>query len=250
MELNWSTFLLEIINFLVLVWILKHFFYKPVLNVIAVRQADILGKLTDASQLEVAARLLETQYKNRLSEWENEKHLARQTLHDEINRERLRLLDEVQEAIEQEREKSKTQDQRRLQRLSDDAERKSLEQSASFVARLLSRLSSPELEVRIAQLVLEDLETIPDANIRLIRREWDQSENPIEICSVYPIDKTLQQEFEISLGKLLQRQLKLEFKQVPALISGIRITTGSWLFEASIANELKSFFQQSTYETQ
>jgi len=41
MELNWSTFLLEIINFLILVWILKHFFYKPILDVIAHRRADI-----------------------------------------------------------------------------------------------------------------------------------------------------------------------------------------------------------------
>jgi F-type H+-transporting ATPase subunit b len=34
-ELNWTTFVLEILNFLVLVWLLKHFFYQPVKGVIA-----------------------------------------------------------------------------------------------------------------------------------------------------------------------------------------------------------------------
>ena len=37
MQLNWSTFVLEIINFLILVWVLKRFLYKPVLAAIAQR---------------------------------------------------------------------------------------------------------------------------------------------------------------------------------------------------------------------
>jgi len=49
LELSWSTFLLEIINFLVLVWILKHFLYKPVLDVIARRRSGIEKTLADAA---------------------------------------------------------------------------------------------------------------------------------------------------------------------------------------------------------
>ena len=37
MEINWTTFVLEIVNFLILVWLLKHFFYRPVLAVVARR---------------------------------------------------------------------------------------------------------------------------------------------------------------------------------------------------------------------
>ena len=41
MELSGSTFVLEIINFLILVWILKRFLYKPVLGVIAKRRKSM-----------------------------------------------------------------------------------------------------------------------------------------------------------------------------------------------------------------
>ena len=51
MELNWSTFILEIINFLVLIWILKRFLYKPVLDVIARRRAGIEKTLSDAREM-------------------------------------------------------------------------------------------------------------------------------------------------------------------------------------------------------
>ncbi len=43
MELNWSTLLLEIVNFLVLVWILKRFLYRPVLQVIEERRSRHRG---------------------------------------------------------------------------------------------------------------------------------------------------------------------------------------------------------------
>ena len=51
MELNWSTFVLEILNFLVLVWILKRFLYKPVLAVIARRREGIEKSLAEARSL-------------------------------------------------------------------------------------------------------------------------------------------------------------------------------------------------------
>ena len=41
MQLDWSTFILEILNFLILVWILKRFLYKPILTMIAERKAAI-----------------------------------------------------------------------------------------------------------------------------------------------------------------------------------------------------------------
>ena len=45
MEFGWSTFLLEIINFLVLVWLLHRFFYRPVLDIVAERQRQIESSL-------------------------------------------------------------------------------------------------------------------------------------------------------------------------------------------------------------
>ena len=58
MELSWPTFFLEIINFLVLVWILKRFLYKPVLEAVAHRKAVIDKTLADANAKEAGAQAL------------------------------------------------------------------------------------------------------------------------------------------------------------------------------------------------
>ena len=39
MQFDWTTFVLEVLNFLVLLWILKRFLYQPVLDVLDARQA-------------------------------------------------------------------------------------------------------------------------------------------------------------------------------------------------------------------
>lgn len=37
MKINWFTVIAQVINFLILVWLLRRFLYKPVLNAIAER---------------------------------------------------------------------------------------------------------------------------------------------------------------------------------------------------------------------
>ena len=50
MQFDWTTFALEIVNFLVLVWILRRFLYRPVTDVIARRAAEVEHRLTGAHE--------------------------------------------------------------------------------------------------------------------------------------------------------------------------------------------------------
>ncbi|MFM8331458.1 MAG: F0F1 ATP synthase subunit B, partial [Candidatus Methylumidiphilus sp.] len=90
-EINPSTFLLEILNFLVLLWILKRFLYRPVLDTVARRQAAIAQTLAAAQTMQTEAQALQAQYENRLSQWGAERDAARASLRQEIAVERERL---------------------------------------------------------------------------------------------------------------------------------------------------------------
>ena len=73
MELSWSTLLLEIINFLILIWILKYFFYTPIQKTISDRKKMVQDKLEHAEKLHNEAQELQLKYDNRLTEWQLEK---------------------------------------------------------------------------------------------------------------------------------------------------------------------------------
>jgi len=244
-ELNWSTFTLEIINFLVLLWILKHFFYKPVLNVISTRQANIVEKIDSTLEKEKAAKTLIEQYNNRLHVWQKEKQEAQQALQDEIAHKRSELLKKMHDSMEAERQKLAAQEQERLQNFSRNIEAKAFEHAAIFASKLLSRLASAELEARIAHLVLEDLASLPLEQMQALRESFDQSQKSVEIQSAYALSEALRDKFKHSLSSLLKSEIAIETKQEPGLISGLRITIGTWRFEASLAEELKMFRQLS-----
>src|SRR6516162_4211400 len=56
MNLDWSTIALQTINFAVLVWLLQHFLYKPVLRMIDTRKADIEQHYANAKAAEHEAK--------------------------------------------------------------------------------------------------------------------------------------------------------------------------------------------------
>jgi F-type H+-transporting ATPase subunit b len=242
-ELNWSTFILEIINFLVLVWILKHFFYKPVLNIIARRKADIDNTLTQAKDLHTEAEALRHQYEHRLQDWEQEKQLARDELRTEINQERARLMQELQQSLEQERKKIEVSNQQRLQATINKAEETSLAHSAQFATRLLESVSGPEVEGHLLTLLIDELKQLPAGRLDMLRASWGEAPSEIHIVSAFPLSENPRQSLEQVLRDITQLNLPFQYEQDKALLAGLRISIGAWVLGINLQDELKGFVE-------
>lgn len=249
MELSWTTFVLEIINFLVLVWILKRFLYKPVLNIIAKRQNDIEQSLTQAAQQTETALQLQQQYENRLADWEQQKQQQQNTLNAELEAERSRLLSNVQEELEQEREKSRITEQR----LRDDTQQRlehiALENATYFTAKLLTKLSGPELETQIIDVLLEQLADLPEQRIAALRASCTGEATEAVVSSAYPVSESKQQQIQQGVNALVSCKIPIRYEQDNDLIAGIRLTIGAWVLQANIADELKGFAEFADVST-
>jgi hypothetical protein len=81
MPFDWATFGLEILNFLVLVWLLARFLYRPIIGAIARRKAEIADTVAVAQAKEAEAHALARQYEERLASWEREKAQACRTFY-------------------------------------------------------------------------------------------------------------------------------------------------------------------------
>ncbi len=241
MELNWSTFILEIINFLILLWILKHFFYKPILNIIARRQAGIEKNLADAKSLHITAEALQSQYNNRLVIWEQEKQSAHLALNEEVEVARIQQMAALQTSLEKEREKRLIieQHQQETERL--QIERSALTQGAQFATQLLSATASPELERDLCHLLLKELETLPPEQLSTLQAASNKTVDKIKITSAHPLDDSMRQALEQSLSALLITPGSFHYTQDSALLAGLRINIGAWVLHTNLQDELKGF---------
>lgn len=245
MEFSWSTFIFEIINFLILVLILKYFLYKPVLKIIAERKAGIQKDLDDAQTMRDESLKLQQQYGTRLQDWQQEKEQSRNKLHEEIVSERERLMQELNLALQQEKQKAEVIKQRQLKESSKIAQQLALRQGARFAAALLSRLASPELESHLFELLLQDLAALPEGRQEFLRST--DVEQEIIIISGYELTHSKREKLEETLYQLIETRLKYRYQTDPQLLAGLRIVFGPWILHANLQDELQ-FFTESVHD--
>jgi len=248
MELDWSTFILEIVNFLVLIWLLAHFFYKPVMKIIAERKQDIQDTLDKAESMHTEAESLKSQYENRLEDWEKEKAAARDELHVKLDEERKKAMEDLARAVEQQREREKVLVQRERDNTLAEAERQAISQSLSFGARFLERLAGPELEATLVRLVGEDLNHASPEQTGVLQEAYSGSNGRARVTSVWPLDEPGKTTIRTALSNIVGQDLEFDFELDPSLVAGICIDIGSWKVEANIKAELKYFGEMHFHE--
>jgi F-type H+-transporting ATPase subunit b len=239
MEFEWTTFFLEILNFLVLLWLLQRFLYKPVQAVIARRRADIEQQLAVARTIQDQAEALRLQYENRLADWEREKEQTRLQLIEALAQEESRRREQMQQALAQEQEKARALENRRRQELLEQLGQQAVALGARFVARLLSRLASPALEASLVTMVVEDLAAHKLDGGNALQRALQ--EDSVQIASAYPLAETQRQVLLDALRRLAGHDIGATFTQNGDLLAGLRISAGSCLLHANLRDELEFF---------
>lgn len=243
MELSWTTFILEIINFLVLVWILKHFFYKPVLEVIARRRAGIEKTLSEAETLHADAEKLQEQYEGRLADWDKERQQARESLTRELETERSRKMAELHTTLEQEQEKARVTEARRQADVVRKLESSALMQGARFATRLLEQASGPELQARLVNLLISELSQLPPERVAALRNNYGKTPEAIMVVSTFPLSDDQRQLLEQALAAITTPNTAIRFEQNSELLAGVQITIGAWVLAANIRDELQGFME-------
>jgi F-type H+-transporting ATPase subunit b len=243
LELNWSTFLLEIFNFLVLVWILKHFLYRPVLNLIARRRAAIEDQLGEAKQLHADADTLKEHYENRLVDWEQERQKAMENLMRELEENRLHALDELKAELAQEEEKLRVARSRQDKQAVRAIETRALQQGAEFASRLLAEAAGPELENRLFDLLLDDLSVLSADQISVLNNGWGDSPERILVTSAFPLSEDKCHRLEDILTRITGLSAPVHFEQDANLLAGLNITIGAWVLQLNVRDELQGFIE-------
>lgn len=241
MEFNTTTFILEIVNFLILIWILQRLFYKPVLEIIAKRKQHIEQSLEDAKKLHQEAEEMRGIYENRQLLWGQEKKAAQAELQQQFETERKAQLEKLHTELEQERQKSYVTLSRKQEEFKQKTERQALENGARFAALLMQQATGPEIERRLFAMLVEQLTALPEAS-KLNAQLSDSKKSPsIKVTTAYPLANEQKQALEQTFSALANRPINFQYQQDSALIAGVRIDIGAWVLHADLAHELAGF---------
>ncbi|MGJ0486663.1 MAG: F0F1 ATP synthase subunit delta [Methylomicrobium sp.] len=251
MQLDWTTFVLEILNFLVLVWILKRFLYRPILDLLDARQQKLNEAAKHAQKMCEEAEALRHQYESRLAEWQLERENSRRQLNEELALTRTREMDNLKKALAAEEEKLRARNEKLLTSREAVLVRSATGQAYEQAAAMLKRLASPQLTQTIVEIFLEDLAVLTAADQSVLRKAASSltDDSLVAVVSAHPLDQTTRGAIRKALSSASGRDLDLgsSFSEDPSLIAGIRAIVGECQMHANLADELAFFKQQANH---
>jgi F-type H+-transporting ATPase subunit b len=105
MLIDWFTVGAQMLNFLILVWLLKRFLYKPILNAIDARESRIAAELANAATTSTAAERERVELQSKSTALDEQRCALFGKAVDEARAERERLLAQAHQAVDALREK-------------------------------------------------------------------------------------------------------------------------------------------------
>src|SRR5271155_4376752 len=151
MLVNWFTVAAQAINFLILVWLMKRFLYKPILNAIDEREKGIASQLAqaEAKKAEAQKEQGDFQHKNEVFDQERAALLKKAT--DEAKTERQRLLDEARKDADSLRAKRQAALASEQRNLSQEITRWTQKEVFAITRKTLADLATTSLEERMGE---------------------------------------------------------------------------------------------------
>lgn len=245
MQIDWTTLALEAVNFLVLVWLLERFLYRPILAVVEARKAATTKAIADAEALRREAEALQREYHERLRELDAERAAGKARIDEEIAAERAKRFAALEAELAAERRRRETLEARERSEREAALERQAAQLAGRFASRLLERLAGPELNAMLADLALRDLEVLSGAGLEALRAALRDPGVAVKVVSAWPLDEARCAAFTRALSQLAGRVPSIEFADDAVLKAGVCIMAGAWVLMANLGDELGFFFSGS-----
>jgi F-type H+-transporting ATPase subunit b len=241
MQIDTTSFILQLINFVVLVWILHRFLYRPVLAAIDRRRVAVDKTMSDAKSVREEAEHLHAKYESRLGEWETERVKARSALETELAAARSKGLADAAKAIERERDRLAALQAKREADWKRETEQHALEQASAFTARLLERIADAALDERLVQVFAEDLAAWPPGKLDPLAAAARAAGGRVSVLSARALPEAARAQLARTLSERLRIECRPEFSVDQGLIAGVSVAVGPWVLQANLRDELRLF---------
>ncbi len=248
MKLDWFTVIAQIINFLILVWLLKRFLYKPILNAIDEREKKIIDQLKDADDKKAAAAELQDDFNKKNADFDQQKMALMDKVVADVNEQRDKLLEAAKNDANTLRtglEKAiKEKEQSRQLEIAD----KTQKQVFTITKKALADISSSSLEDQSVNTFIKRLSGLNDDERGKFTMAFKSGTNTIAVRSASALSVEQQSAITVAVNKALATQTGLQFKTAPELICGIELITDGYKLAWSFSEYLNAL-QNSTTAT-
>jgi F-type H+-transporting ATPase subunit b len=238
MLIDWFTVGAQALNFIILVWLLKRFLYKPILNAIDAREKLIAAKLADADAKEAETQKERDAFQRKNEAFDQQRAALMSKATDEAAAERRKLLDEAREAadaLSAKRQETLRSDARSLNRA---IRRRTQQEVFAIARRALTDLAGASLEERVAAVFTQRLRTMDGKVKETFALALKTASGPALVRSAFDLPEKQRAAIQKSFDETFSSQIQIRFETAPDLVGGVELTANGQKLAWSIADYL------------
>jgi F-type H+-transporting ATPase subunit b len=240
MLIDWFTVAAQALNFLILVWLMRHFLYKPILNAIDAREKRIATELADAAAKKAEAEKDREEFQHKNEEFDQQRAALLIKATDEANAERGRLLDEARKAADALSAKRQETLKNDVKNLNQAITRRTQEEVFAITRKALSDLATTSLEERMGEVFTRRLREMDNKTKEALGAALKTTPEPAVVRSAFELPTEERAKIQNAINETFSADVHLRFETSPDLVSGLELTANGQKVTWSIAGYLAS----------
>lgn len=240
MLIDWFTVGAQALNFVILVWLMKRFLYKPILDAIDAREQRIAAALADAAAKQAQALQERDEFQRRNDAFQGQRQTLLAQATKEADAERQRLVDEARQAADALAAKRQQAIASDAQRLNQALVRRTQQEVFAIARKALADLASASLDERIAEVFVRRLRALESADKQSLVRALTTGRGPWLIRSAFELPAEQRKAIQAALDETFATEIALRFETAPQLVGGIELSVNGQKVAWSIADYLVS----------
>src|SRR5664279_4128786 len=240
MLIDWFTVGAQALNFLILVWLMRRFLYKPILHAIDEREKQVAAELANADTKKAEAQKEHDEFQRKNAEFDQQRATLLSKATGEAEAERQRLLDEARKAavaLSSKRQETLRNEEHDLHQ----AIRRRTQQEVFAIARkALTDLATTSLEERLGEVFTRRLREMDGKAKQGLGEALKAASDPAVVRSTFDVPAEQRAAIQNALNETFSAEIRVRFETAPDLVSGIELTTNGQKVAWSIADYLAS----------
>jgi len=234
MQIDWITVSAQIVNFLLLIWLLKRFLYAPVMRAMERREQRIAERLNEAREREETADQVAEEHHRKSDQLERERDEILAEARYVAETQKKEMLDEARASVAEARMSWQRQAHQEKQEFLDNLSRQASEIIQAIARKALSDLADAELEEQIVHTFIERLQGLAKST----RRAMAETTDGVRIASTFELDSAVRGRLTRAVHECIADGLDVSYQQAPELLCGIEITSGGRRLSWNLAHYL------------
>lgn len=239
MLIDWFTTIAQIGNFLLLVFLLKHFLYGPIIKAMDKREEKIAGRLSDAESSRKEAEEKKRQYEEESAQLQQQKKQLLDEAKKEAERERQQRRQEMERHFAEMEEHWRSDLAKQQQTFIDELADRTAEQVLLTASRALQDLAGQDLQDRMIEIFINRLKNLDEKKVQRLRRSLAKENPSVTVTAVFELKSTAKKQLTQTLHKVFDSSVAVEYALDEELLAGVKLDSGNdvvaWNLEEYIA---------------